>query len=256
MRLKSIALIIFVSLALIVLDRFGTLVGAKKVFGIVFEPLQIGFSRSARKVSDELSTIWEVGKLRDRNRELEYNNAILAAENTVLKKVQEENKTLKDQLDIKIKDRKLVMVENIGFSTIGSSKYLMIDKGSDDGIKKDQLVILKDILIGKINAVTPTSANVMLLTDPDFKIPSITSNKTKGLLVGSYQKEMRLTKILPEDKVEVGEMVISSGEAGYPLGLVAGKIDQVNKNDKDLFQEAIVKPLINLEKTQALFVLQ
>lgn len=255
MSFRTIILILLISAALISLDRFKIFDPAKRLSLNLYQPAQIGFDRLVKKLSTEVSTVVEISKLRDKNRELEYNISLLTAENTRLKNLEVENLKLKEQIGVKIKNNKLILANPAGFSTIGSVKYMMINKGSDDGVKKDQLVILRDILIGKIIDVTVASSNVLMVTDPEFKVPTITTSKAKGLLVGQYLQDMRLTKVLLEEKLEVGDIVTTSGEAGFPSGLVIGKIERVIKGEKEIFQEALVKPLLNLEKLELVFII-
>ena len=254
MNLRTIILILLISVALMSLDRFKIFDPAKRLSLNLYQPAQIGFDRLIKKLGTGVSTVVEISKLRDRNRELEYNSALLTAENTRLKNLEAENVKLKEQIGLNFKNDKLILASPAGFSTIGSVKYMMINKGSDDGVKKDKLVILRDILIGKIIDTTPASSNVLMVTDPEFKAPVITTSKARGLLVGQYLQDMKLTKVLPEEKLGLGDIVTTSGEAGFPSGLVIGKIEQVIKGEKEIFQEALVKPLLNLEKLELVFV--
>lgn len=256
MNIKSVLILLIVSLVLISADHFRMLEVPKSIFGTLFVPVQIGLDRTVKKITYELNTITEIGRIRDRNRDLEYNSALLSAENIKLKALESENKILREQLQSKIKTKLLTPVNTIGFSQIGGAKYLMIDQGSNNGVRRDQLVVLNEILIGKIEAVGPVSANIILTTHPEFKIPANTQRGTKGLAVGRYQQEVRLTKILPEEKVEVGDQVQTSGEAGFPKGLIIGKVEEVFKSDKDIFQEAKVSLLINPEKFSIVFLLE
>ena len=255
MSFKRILITIAVGVLLIIADYFQLLNPIKTTVSKVTLPIQIGFNQFTKKIGQELAIVLEMGRLRDRNRDLEYTTAILTAENAVLKNLETENKVLKEQLKVNIRSKKLIPAHSIGFSSIGTIKYLMIDRGSSDGVQKDSLVVLKDILIGKVIAVSSNSSNILLVTDPEFKIPAVTSAKSKGLVLGQYQQDLKMTKVLPEEKLSIGDMVFTSGEAGFPESLVIGSIDKVIKSDREIFQEAVLKTLLNLEKLDIVFVL-
>ncbi|MCL4366308.1 rod shape-determining protein MreC, partial [Patescibacteria group bacterium] len=143
---------------------------------------------------------------------------------------------------------------------IGLGRYLRIDKGSSSGINVGQAVVFEDNFVGKIVAVSPSSANVQLLTDPDSKFSVFSQNKegkAKGVLLGQFGTEILMDKILHEEKVEVGDVVYSEGLEGFlPRGLILGKVSQVLSRENQVFKQAKVQPVFDFRDLELVFVIQ
>ena len=65
-----------------------------------------------------------------------------------------------------------------------------------------------------------------------------------------------MEKIPQEDKLDVGDVVITSDLGGvFPEGLVVGTVSQVRRRDGDLFQEAVVEPAVEMSRLERLYVI-
>lgn len=257
--MKRFNLIAFFLLAgfLIFIDRQNGLNFVRRPFQAILVPVQYSFYSLSQDLKSKLDIVFSINVLHETNRRLQEQNAILLAENTKLKGLAEENKSLKEQLNVKIERvEDLIPTTVIGFGPVGQGRYLLIDKGEEAGVKRDAIVILRDILIGKVVDVSPKSARIELLTDPDSKVPVVTESKAKGLLIGHFQSEMYLTEVLPEEQLKEKDVVLTSGESNYPKNLAVGLVEKVKKNDKDIFQEAVVSPLVNYSKLNLIFVVK
>ena len=56
------------------------------------------------------------------------------------------------------------------------------------------------------------------------------------------------------DKLNVGDLILTTGEGGYPSGLAIGKIKEVKKIEKELFQTAVVQLLIDPTSLTTVFL--
>lgn len=120
---------------------------------------------------------------------------------------------------------KTVGARVIGNSTVATAKAVFIDRGATSGIEKEMAVVTPEGIVGKISAVYPLVAQVLLVTDPTFKV-GVESQKghVHGVLdcgAGKCQVE----QIQNEDKVESNEWFYTSGEdrifpRGFPVGFV------------------------------------
>ena len=100
------------------------------------------------------------------------------------------------------------------------------------------------VLVGKVAAVTPLSATVMLLTDPRSRlaVALLDAEGTIGLLEGDRGTSLRIGLIPQESAVSPDDLVITSGlETGIRRGLVVGTVDQVSSGAQDPFQTALVR---------------
>ena len=222
----------------------------------LLEPAQIGLYKSKQDIGNLFSTITEIGSLRDKKSGLERENALLLAENARLRKLEDENKILREQLGAKIASKNLILASVIGSDPLFSSSKLILDKGRDDGVKINSLVILKDILIGQIVGVGSSTATVQLLNDPETKITAVTEAGVKGILQGEFGTKISLVKVVQNEEIRTGQIVFTLGESGFPKGLVLGKIIKVDKNPAELFQKAGIEPLIPFSSLDLVFIVK
>lgn len=164
--------------------------------------------------------------VRDENRRLKNDNDKLRMENVYLR----------NQLSTAENARALVMFQKqlpsktvaarvIGNSTVASAKAVFIDRGSTSGVEKGMAVVTPEGIVGKVVAVYPLVSQVLLVTDPTFKV-GVESQKghVHGVLdcgSGACQVE----QIQNEEKVDAGEWFFTSGEdrifpKGFPVGTV------------------------------------
>ncbi|MFZ4768133.1 MAG: rod shape-determining protein MreC, partial [Roseimicrobium sp.] len=108
---------------------------------------------------------------------------------------------------------------------------LIIDKGALDGITTDSPVITDIGLVGKTGKVTPSTAEVVLLTDEECRVAArIEGTQAKGILTGErggfeVRPDLRLRFLDRTMKVNPGAKVYSSGDGGvFPADLLLGKV--------------------------------
>jgi len=223
----------------------------------VFIPFQIATLKVKNDLYQFAQVITNAQNLRRGVSVLEEENATLLAENALLKTTEEENSVLRAQLGIKeLANKKLIIAKVIGFSPLATKKYLVIDKGEEEGVAQGDLVIVKNIFIGKIAKSSPKKSLVGLPLDPDSKIPAKTNRGAKGILTGEFQTQLLLKEVLHEETLQEGDLVLTTGEGDLEANLVLGEVKDVFKNEKELFQEAKVKPLLDLSKLETVFILK
>ncbi|MCL5784728.1 MAG: rod shape-determining protein MreC [Patescibacteria group bacterium] len=143
---------------------------------------------------------------------------------------------------------------------VGKGRYLIIDKGSDDGLTLGQVVVYKDNYLGQIQEVNPRLSRVFLAQDPDSKIAVYSQNeagKAKGILEGQFGSQTLMDKILHQEMVAVGDLVYSDGVEGrLPKGLIMGKISEVFERQNEVFKQAKVESLVDVTDLDVVFVIR
>jgi rod shape-determining protein MreC len=132
---------------------------------------------------------------------------------------------------------KTVAARVIGNSTVVTAKAVFIDRGSTSGIDEGMAVVTPDGIIGKVTAVYPLVSQVLLVTDPTFKV-GVESQKSHvhGVLNCGAGK-CSVEQIQNEDKIDIGEAFYTSGEdrifpKGFPVGNVVSS--QPGQGTKDI----------------------
>ena len=107
-----------------------------------------------------------------------------------------------------------------------TAKAVFIDRGSTSGIEKGMAVVTPEGIVGKVVAVYPLVSQVLLVTDPTFKV-GVESQKghVHGVLNCGNGK-CAVEQIQNEEKVDAGEWFFTSGEDRiFPKGFPVGTVD-------------------------------
>lgn len=124
--------------------------------------------------------------------------------------------------------------------------YILINGGSNKGIKKDMVAVYENNLLGKVSHVYPWYTKVMLITDANCKVAAFCEqSKARGIHQGANQSQTTLHHVSHLQHVQLGELVLSSGKGLiFPHGFALGKVKYVQK--KGLTQQIGVVPFIDV----------
>ncbi|MFZ0547575.1 MAG: rod shape-determining protein MreC [Candidatus Promineifilaceae bacterium] len=146
----------------------------------------------------------------------------------------------------------------IGQDTSPVFRSIIIDRGSDDGVLVGMPVESSQGLVGQVYRTTKHSAQVILITDNISSIPArLGTSRTTGLVRGGgLGGAMTLDWVQPEAQLQVGEVVLTSGLGGkFPQDMVIGHILEVDRQEADLFQQAVVQPAVDFDSLEVVFVI-
>jgi rod shape-determining protein MreC len=120
---------------------------------------------------------------------------------------------------------KTVAARVIGNSTVASAKAVFIDRGYTSGIEKGMAVVTPDGIVGKVIAVYPLVAQVLLVTDATFKVGVESQRGHVHGVLDCGGGPCTVEQVQEEEKVTPGEWFFTSGEdrifpKGFPVGTV------------------------------------
>jgi rod shape-determining protein MreC len=143
----------------------------------------------------------------------------------------------------------------IGSTGSEQSRAIYIDKGDKDGIKPDMAVITADGIVGKVLHVYRSTSLVLLISDQTSGVGAILDkSRLQGILRGMPSGEIALERIMTDEQVPAGELVLTSGgDRIFPKGLPIGRVTKVSTGS-DLFLNVRVKPAANLSKLEEVLV--
>lgn len=229
----------------------------KNIFYIISAPIQKIFWSAGDGISDFFTAIFKAKILKIENEILKLKNQQLLAEIATKKELEKENEILRKALNLDLqKEFKLAFAEIISKDIW--QDFLKINKGVEDGISKNMLVITEEkILVGTINEVYKNFSSVKLVSHHessfevkiiDREIIGITKGKGKGKVI---------LDLIPQDKeIQEGDLVatpsLNNNESGRFL---VGLISKIEKSDIEPFQKAEISPFFDIDKTQRLFVI-
>ncbi|MGA2335257.1 MAG: rod shape-determining protein MreC [Terriglobales bacterium] len=143
----------------------------------------------------------------------------------------------------------------IGSSGSELSRSVYIDKGESDGIKPDMAVITADGIVGKVLRVYGSTSLVLLIDDQTSGVGVILDKaRLQGILRGTPSGEVVLEKVMSDETVPAGEVVLTSGGDGiFPKGLLVGRVTKVSQGS-ELFLNIRVRPAANLSRLEEVLV--
>ncbi len=143
----------------------------------------------------------------------------------------------------------------IGSSGSELSRSVFIDKGYKDGIASDMAVITADGIVGKVLRVYRTTSEVLLIDDQTSGVGAILDKtRLQGILRGTPSGEVMLEKIMSDETVPEGEVVLTSGgDRIFPKGLLVGKVTKASRGNES-FLNIRVRPAADLGRLEEVLV--
>ncbi len=254
--LKLVSILSSAALCLLLLDHFLLLNIPKSIIQSLTIPVQYGLYQSSRSTIRQFSFIGEIKFAVQKNKAYEQQIAALLSENADLRQKIAENQAFAEQQ----KALNPQTYNLVPARPIGSGRYLIIDKGTDDGLKVGDVVVFKDNYIGQIKEMSPRTSTIMMVQDPDSKLAAFSQSKegrSKGILQGQFGSDLLMDKILHEEQIKEGDLVYSEGsEEKLPKGLIMGKVTKVLERQNEVFKQAQVSPVFNVLDLDLVFVMK
>jgi rod shape-determining protein MreC len=136
-------------------------------------------------------------------------------------------------------------------------QILTIDRGAEDGIQRMMPVVVADGVVGRIQAVTGHSADVLVLTDRNSSVAvRVDRTRARANVRGLGKPDAcKLDYALRTEDMVEGDLLVTSGTDGvFPRGLPVGKVTRLERNKHGLFQEALVVPSVDVTRVEEVLV--
>jgi len=213
---------------------------------MVLAPFQKITFLFSEKILSGVRLLSSIGNLKEENERLERENAALRAEKAALQDVKNENKQLRDQIQLLPRETfSLIAAEVIAPDPLGQGNWMTINRGTRHGVTTGAPVIVSGrILMGRVHEVFAASARVMLTTHPESVVNATVSDTgAQGIVRGHYGLGLTFDMALQTDSIPVGSTVVTShiGDA-LPQGLSLGIVQEVHPSEDRLFQQATLTP--------------
>ncbi len=196
-------------------------------------------------------------------------NALAKANQSLieLEEIRKENRNLHELLNM----AHSIEAESVGANVIASNvltefKTLTTDKGHNDGIRKNMVVLGPGGLVGRIGQVGTDQSNVFLISDPNSAVDVyVERSGSRALLVGtSYDSSLRpfyslsrLEYLRKTSDIRNGDVVITSGlDKLFPAGIPVGTIHNVENATTGLFKKAEVVPFVDLTEVKEVSIIK
>ena len=130
-------------------------------------------------------------------------------------------------------------------------QHITVNKGTENGVKKDYIATGPGGLVGRVIEVTPNTARILLVTDPTSQIGvKVSSSRSTGYIQGDTDSQATMQFFEKDPQVKAGDVVVTSSFSRlFPQGIPVGRVASIDLSNSPA-PKAIVQlsvPVGNLE---------
>lgn len=251
----------FITINLTTNDR-EQITGIEKLIRNLYTPLQSGVSEFRVNLGDFTTIFQNKNTLNTKIKMLEEENRRISLENQVLRENEAELKRLRNIVafvESSLDTYDLLPARVISRSPNNWYQTLIIDKGSNAGVKMGMTVITPKGLVGSVGSVSDNSAHINLITDREMAVGAILQENrdTNGIIEGRGDRTfLRLMNVPYYSAVKNKNRVITSGlSLTFPKGIFIGTIGEITRERGGLLLSASVKPAVDFDKLEEVLII-
>ena len=134
---------------------------------------------------------------------------------------------------------------------------MVINRGTEHGVKENMPVFSMNGLVGKVSKATFNHSRVQLLVDPNLKL-SVMDRRTRVVGFLESMEGRRLTALVPAHAgIHAGDTLVTSGLGGiFPKGIPVGTVKEVRMSDLDVMRQMDVEPFQEFSILEEVFVME
>ncbi|MEL7460513.1 MAG: rod shape-determining protein MreC [Pseudomonadota bacterium] len=179
------------------------------------------------KGADMLENARSYARIYEQNQELRRELRQMRAWREAALQLEQENAKLLDLNKVRL-DPKLTFVTGVVLADSGSPfrQSVLLNVGARDGIRDGWATTDGLGLVGRVSGVGQNSSRVLLLTDPESRVPvTIQPSGQVAVLSGDNSRTPLVDFVEVPEAVRPGDRVISSGDGDvFPAGLLVGQV--------------------------------
>lgn len=211
-------------------------------------PFRLKVYKTTNNFQKVFNTFFYMKEISEKNKILELTiekQKYISLEN---KNLSEENKHLRELLEMKKKVKYEIIVAQISYiDALSPYETISIDKGRNDDIKQNMAVTSPLGVVGRVKEVFDDYSTVELITSNQSYTSSTNENgNTLSILSGQGNELLSLEYIVTDSNIKVGDKIFTSGISDiYKKNLFLGHITAIN-NDDEMFKQITVKLPYNI----------
>lgn len=264
---KFFIITLSIALFLTILTATLSLMGQTDPIKNALNTLTVPFRYAGEKVSDAIDGFGRyftsLEKLHQENESLRDEINSLKGELADKEAAKEENKRLRDYLEMKEKYQSFKLEEALIIGREGENyaTFFTLNKGTNDGIDVGMSVMVKDGLVGWVCDAGSNWSRVRVINEASASAGAYVQRSGEiGVLCGdiAYKDTGLCTlKYLDENAdVEEGDLIFTSGEGSiYPSGIYVGRVTKVNSDGFSRSKTATVECAVEFEKLDYVIVI-
>jgi len=256
----SIVFVVFIGMTASRRDRVSIFEG---VVGNVLNPVQKYLYIGGQRINNLVSFIANISTIRNENDTLKSENLDLKTKLVEYETQKAENERLKDMLDFK---EMYSQYSYLGANVIGKGSgnwydVFIVNKGSNQGVKKYYPVVTSRGLVGQVMEVGPNWAKVLSVIDEKSRVSgAIISTGDQGMIQGmpgfNGEKNCKMMYLPATSQIQEGDTVVTSGISKFfPKNIRIGIVVGLNDDKTEFVKSVTVKPDVDFNKLEEVFII-
>lgn len=232
--------------------------------GVVVSPVQKFFSSIGNSVGGFFEFVGNMKGYQEENEKLLAQVEQQEQKLREMESFEKENQRLRALLELKDNnaDKDMVGCEVIAKDPGNWFDVFTIDKGKNYNIKKNDVVVTNNGLVGRITEVGNNWAKVVAIIDTDSSVGAILTRTqdiaiVDGDMALSDSGQCKLSSVTNGSSLVVGDEVETSGLGGiYPKGILIGTVSEVKSDATGYSQYAIIDTAVDFERIREVLVIR
>lgn len=235
----------------------------RKAAADFISPMQRGINRIGKAINNRIKNFSDINALIEENAQLRDELNQLKYENKMIQQDNHEIETYRSLFEL---DQKYIMYPKVAARIISrdSNSYysiFTIDKGSKDGIQKDQNVLAGNGLVGIVTEVFEDSAKVRSIIDDSSNLSGMSLRSEDTCIISGNLKSLVNGYIdismisLNADIEENAEIVTSHISDKYHQGILVGYAVDIKTDASNMAKEAKLIPAVDFEHLETVLII-
>ena len=233
--------------------------------GTLASPFRSAYTSVASWFNEKQAYFKDVQALEAENEALRKRNAELEAAARQAEKDSQENKLLRERLNLREQKYELELEAAIitEHTVTNWTSSLTLDRGTVHGVATGDCVVSStNDLVGIVSEVGTNWCRVLTVVDTDTSLGAqVFRTKDLGLAQGDFslmeEARLRLDYLPADCQLLGGDLVVTSGLGGYyPSDLVIGTIEEVQKDESGAASYAVIVPAADFDALSEVFIIK
>lgn len=230
----------------------------RSALSMVTYPIQVIASLPTDTLTSLSDTVISYVELQKENRRLKEAQLIDEARLLKLAALEKENIRLRMLLENSFQlGEQVLIAELLSVKLMPYEHTVVVNKGSRFGVHPEQPVLDANGIVGQVIRALPSSAEVMLITDPDHAIPvEVNRNGLRTIAFGTGQpNRLHLPFLAKNADVVPGDLLVTSGLGGvFPAGYPVAVVDKFESRPDKSFANIYATPKARLESSREFLI--
>lgn len=195
-------------------------------------PILDTLSRPVDAANHVVEQLRGLASLHEENAQLRQEVARLQQWQAVARRLEVENDQMRELLQFGRDDVKRYVTGRVIGMGGTFVRSLTLNRGMEHGVRKGQVAVTGEGLIGRVAETGRRSSRVLLVTDLNSRVPVLVENsRARAILAGDNSAMPRLIYGAANSDLQAGQRIVTSGDAGaFPPGLPVGRISAADES--------------------------